>query len=138
VFAESNAMNRPKILKLSTKRYFIANGASGILTDDLGPRSFSPNDILAIKGEVFYFVKSDPLPKKEGYPKNRVQYADEEEAKFPIDDEKHVRAALAYFHKHSFPSEELRKKTAQRILSAAKKHGIHVSEDSDVARAARN
>lgn len=73
-----------------------------------------------------------------GYPESKDQYADPEGYTFPIDTEKHVRAALAYFHKHRFPTAERKKKAAKRIMSAAKKHGIDTSKHDDVAQAAKD
>jgi hypothetical protein len=50
--------------------------------------------------------------------------------KYPIDNEKHIRAALAYFNKpknYSMYSPSQRKVILGKILRAAKKHGIDVS-----------
>jgi hypothetical protein len=69
-----------------------------------------------------------------GYPKERSQYAVPEYYEFPIDTKKHVRAALAYFDKHTWESSSMKKKAARRILTAAKKFNIAVSEDSAVYR----
>ena len=92
------------------------------------------------------FVKAIPIRKKlkegehhtppKGYPESKREYAVPEYYMFPIDDEEHVRAALSYFSKHPWKPSEHKKEAAKRILSAAKKHGIHVSKDSDVYRAA--
>lgn len=71
----------------------------------------------------------------EGYPKDRSEYAVPEEYEFPIDEE-HIHPAIDYFSKHPFKSADQKRHAAKRILSAAKKHGVHVSDDSDVARAA--
>jgi len=71
-----------------------------------------------------------------GKPKDRSQYAVPEHYEFPVNDAKHVRAALAYFDKHKWESPEVKRKAAKRILSAAKKFGVEVSEDSNVYRAA--
>lgn len=58
-----------------------------------------------------------------------------EERKFPLTDANHVRSAMRYFK--SCPPEK-RKALAKRILSAAKKYGVDISEDSDVYKAAHN
>ena len=71
------------------------------------------------------------------YPEDRSQYAVPEFYLFPIDTEEHVRAALGYFSKHPWKPKEHKKRAAQRILRAAKKFGIKVSEDSDVYRTAK-
>ena len=70
-----------------------------------------------------------------GYPEDLSSYADESEVLFPVD-EHHVRAAVSLFGKHHFPNAGVRRRTAKRILSAARKHSIEVSEDSEVYRAA--
>ncbi len=55
----------------------------------------------------------------------------------PIHDEAHVKAALARFNQTHFESAAKRKSAAARIRAAAKKFGIAVSEDDDVAKAER-
>lgn len=71
----------------------------------------------------------------EGYPKDKSQYALPDTYEFPIDS-KHVHAAISYFSSHHFDSAAQRRSAATKILSAAKRHGVHVSDNSDVARAA--
>jgi Family of unknown function (DUF6582) len=71
-----------------------------------------------------------------GYPKDRSEYADPEHYMFPIDTHEHTRAAIGYFDKHHWSSSEHKASAARRILRAARKHGIEVSKDSGVARAA--
>jgi len=60
-----------------------------------------------------------------------VKYADEENKKYPIDTEEHVRAALAYLsmpkNSGKYSSEEVAKMMS-KIKHAAKKFGIEVSE----------
>lgn len=70
-----------------------------------------------------------------GYPTDKEDYAVPEYYEFPID-RKHIHAAISYFSSHKFRSGEHKKRAAQRILSRAKKYGVKVSDDSDVARAA--
>ena len=69
-----------------------------------------------------------------GYPKDKSQYADPNNYKYPLDTEKHVRAA------HSYLSQKKNQKgysTAEvatmmsRIKSAGKKYGIEYSKDED-------
>jgi len=55
--------------------------------------------------------------------------------KFPVHDAEHVRSAVAYFGRHC--PKKYRRSCARRILAAAREHGVEVSEDSDVAEAAR-
>jgi hypothetical protein len=65
-----------------------------------------------------------------------VEYADEEHHKYPIDTEEHVRAAWSYFNQErnnrKYDSDpELKKKVRSRIIAAAKKFGIDISDEND-------
>ena len=92
--------------------------------------------------EVYFFAKADILPESErktppkGYPTDPSEYADPKEWAFPINNEGRTRSAISYFSKHPWPSSEIKRKAAKRILSAAKKFGIDVDEKSDVYVAA--
>lgn len=59
------------------------------------------------------------------------------ERHLPINDEAHVRNAIARFDQTDFESAAAKQRAATRILSAARRHGIEVSDDSDVAKARR-
>ena len=67
------------------------------------------------------------------YPKSKKQYADPKNFKYPLDTEKHVRAAISYFSKPKnaavYSSAE-QKSVWGRIKSAAKKYGIKFSKES--------
>jgi hypothetical protein len=54
----------------------------------------------------------------------------------PIHDESHVRNAIARFSQTDFESQAAKERAAKKILAAAKKHGIEVSDDDDVKKAA--
>ena len=54
----------------------------------------------------------------------------------PINDESHVRNAIARFDQTDFESATARHDAPRRILAAAKRHDIEVDDTSDVARAA--
>ncbi len=98
------------------------------------------------------FVKAIPIRKKlkegehhtapKGYPTRRSAYAVPDYWEFPLEGntptetDKRIRAAIAYFSKHPWHADEHKAEAARRILHAAKEHGIHVSKDSDVYRAA--
>lgn len=70
------------------------------------------------------------LSPPKGYPKQRKEYAIPGTFQYPLDTEKHVRAALGYFPKHEGKySAAIRKAAYKRIFRAAKKFGIEVSED---------
>ena len=60
------------------------------------------------------------------------------ERHLPINDEAHVRNAIARFDQTDFESQKARYSAAKRILAAAKRHDIDVDGDSDVARAGRS
>jgi hypothetical protein len=59
------------------------------------------------------------------------------ERHLPINDESHVRNALARFNQTDFDEPGAKSKAAKKIMSAARKHGIEVDHDDDVARAAK-
>jgi len=72
-----------------------------------------------------------------GYPEDRSKYGVPEFFGFPLDTEKRVRSAIAYFSKHDFLNAAQKKECARRIMAAARKYKIEVDKDDDVARAAR-
>jgi len=70
---------------------------------------------------------------------SQFAYIDREgERHLPIPDESHVRNAIARFNQTDFESKAAMKRAADKILTAAKRHGIEVDEDSDVAKAAKD
>jgi len=82
--------------------------------------------------------EDEPLPvgahrtPPRGYPKERSKYASPNEYKYPIDTEEHVRAAISYFSmpkNYSKYSHEERRAIWKRIVRAAKKFGIEVSDE---------
>ena len=54
----------------------------------------------------------------------------------PINDEEHVRNAMARWNQTDFESKTAKEEAAGKIVRAAKRHDIEVDEDSEVARAA--
>lgn len=60
------------------------------------------------------------------------------ERHLPINDPAHVRNAIARFDQTDFESQKAKYAAARRILSAAKRHDIEVSDDAEVAKAARS
>jgi len=54
----------------------------------------------------------------------------------PIHDEDHARNAVSRFGQTDFESKDAKRKAAKKVLSAAKKHGSDVGDDTDVAKAA--
>jgi hypothetical protein len=60
------------------------------------------------------------------------------ERHLPINDASHVRNAISRFDQTDFQSKTAKHDAATKIIAAAKRHDIEVSDDSDVARAARS
>ena len=56
----------------------------------------------------------------------------------PINDAEHVRAALSRFNQTEFEDGAAKKSAAKKILAAAKKFDVEVSDDTPVATAARS
>ena len=52
----------------------------------------------------------------------------------PIQDESHVRNAIARFNQTDFESTAAKQRARRKILNAAKKHGIEVDEVSNIHR----
>jgi hypothetical protein len=59
------------------------------------------------------------------------------ERHLPLNDESHVRNAISRFNQTDFDEPGAKSKAARKILAAAKRHGIDVEADDDVARAAK-
>ncbi len=55
----------------------------------------------------------------------------------PINDESHVRNAMARFNQTDFQSKTAKEGARKKILAAAKRFGIDVSDDSNIAKPAR-
>jgi hypothetical protein len=56
----------------------------------------------------------------------------------PINDESHVRNAMARFNQTEFESVAAKERARNKIVAAAKRHDIEISDDSAVARPARS
>ncbi len=56
----------------------------------------------------------------------------------PIQDEEHVRNAMARFNQTDFESNAAKERARRKIVAAAKKHDIEVSDDSNVAKPVRS
>jgi hypothetical protein len=59
------------------------------------------------------------------------------ERHLPINDETHVRNAIARFNQTDFDEPGAKSEAARKILRAARKHGIEVDDSDDVAKAAK-
>jgi hypothetical protein len=62
---------------------------------------------------------------------------DQGERHLPINDEEHVRAAIARFNQTDFDEPGAKAAAAHKILAAAKEFGISVNDSDDVAKAAK-
>ena len=56
----------------------------------------------------------------------------------PIHDADHVRNAIARFNQTAFESVDSKEKARRKILTAAKRHGIEVATDAEVAKRANS
>jgi hypothetical protein len=59
------------------------------------------------------------------------------EGHLPINDESHVRNAMARWNQTDFESASAKESARKKIVSAAHKHGIDVSDDDKIAHASR-
>jgi len=72
---------------------------------------------------------------REDLARDQFAYVDSSgEEKLPIHDEAHVRNAVARFNQTDFDSKSAKERARKKILAAAKRHGIEVDEDSNVAQ----
>jgi hypothetical protein len=58
------------------------------------------------------------------------------ERHLPINDETHVRNAIARFNQTEFDEPGAKAKAARKIVAAAKEHGIEIDKSDDVVKAA--
>lgn len=74
---------------------------------------------------------------RDNMPKGEFAYTDSKGGKhLPISDVAHVRNAMARFNQTKFESPEKKKEAAKKIIAAAKREGIDVSESSAVHQTA--
>lgn len=70
--------------------------------------------------------------------KSQFAYVDKEgEGHLPLNDESHVRNAMARFNQTHFESQAAKERARRKIVSAARRHGIDVSDDDKVAKPVR-
>jgi hypothetical protein len=69
---------------------------------------------------------------------NQFAYVDSDGGEhLPINDESHVRNAIARFNQTEFESKAAKERARKKILSAAERYNIDVDEDSNVAKPTR-
>ncbi len=59
------------------------------------------------------------------------------ERHLPINDEAHVRNAIARFDQTDFESAAAKQTAAKHIIAAAKRHDIEIADDDDVMKASK-
>lgn len=70
---------------------------------------------------------------------NQFAYVDRDGGEhLPIHDEAHVRNAIARFNQTDFESTAAKERARKKILGAAKRHGIEVNDDDNVAKPVRS
>jgi hypothetical protein len=69
---------------------------------------------------------------------SQFAYVDSDgEGHLPIHDESHVRNAIARWNQTKFESDAKKEAARKKILAAARKHGIEIDEDDNVAKGDR-
>jgi hypothetical protein len=67
--------------------------------------------------------------------KRQFAFVDKDgEGHLPINDESHVRNAMARWNQTDFPSKSAKNAARRKILAAARRHGIEVSDDDAIAK----
>ena len=67
--------------------------------------------------------------------KREFAYVDREgTGHLPINDESHIRNAMARWNQTDFPSKTAKEEARRKILAAARRHRIDVSDDDKVAK----
>jgi len=66
--------------------------------------------------------------------KTQFAYVDKDGGEhLPINDESHVRNAMARWNQTDFQSKSAKESERKKIVAAARKHGIAISDDDNVA-----
>jgi hypothetical protein len=70
---------------------------------------------------------------------NQFAYVDRKGGEhLPLNDESHVRNAIARWNQTEFESQAAKERARKKILAAAKREGIEVDEDSNIAHSTRS
>ena len=70
---------------------------------------------------------------------NQFAYVDNDGSEhLPIHDESHVRNAMARWNQTDFESASAKEEARRKIVAAAKRHGIEVDDDANVAHSSRS
>ena len=69
---------------------------------------------------------------------NQFAYVDSKgEEHLPINDESHIRNAMARWNQTDFESKTAKDEARRKILAAARRHGIEIDDDSKIAAGLR-
>lgn len=67
--------------------------------------------------------------------KDQFAYVDSEGGEhLPINDESHIRNAMARWNQTEFESKEKQEEARKKIIAAAKRHGIDVDPDDKISK----
>ena len=67
--------------------------------------------------------------------RRQFAYVDKEgEGHLPINDESHIRNAMSRWNQTDFPSKSAKNAARRKIVAAARRHGIEISDDDAVAK----
>jgi hypothetical protein len=77
--------------------------------------------------------------KRDKLRKDQFAYVDKEGGEhLPINDESHIRNAMARWNQTDFESRAAKERARKKIVSAARRHGIEVAEDDKIAKALKS
>jgi hypothetical protein len=77
--------------------------------------------------------------KREGLRSSQFAYVDRKGGEhLPINDESHIRNAMARWNQTEFESAADKERARKKIVSAAGRHGIEIDQESSVARPTRS
>jgi hypothetical protein len=70
--------------------------------------------------------------------KDQFAYVDSKGGEhLPINDESHIRNAMARWNQTDFESKTAKEEARRKILAAARRHGIEIDDDSKIAAGSR-
>jgi hypothetical protein len=73
--------------------------------------------------------------KRDNLRSNQFAYVDKEGGEhLPINDESHIRNAMARWNQTDFESQSAKESARKKIVAAARRHGVEVSDDDNVAK----
>ena len=72
---------------------------------------------------------------REKLDKRQFAYVDREGVgHLPINDESHVRNAMARWNQTDFQSKTAKERARRKIVAAARRHGIEISDEDNIAK----